>query len=831
MGDAGAALRLTGVRKTFGAVQALARVDFEVREGEVHALLGENGAGKSTLMAIAAGSLLPDEGVVEIGGIALDDPTPRAAQALGVGVVYQHPAVLEDLTVAENLALVIPPGRRPQLAHAEAWARAQLAALDADIAVGARGDELSAAQRQLVEIAKALALDPRVLILDEPTAALDAAEVELLFERLRAIRARGTAVVYISHRMPEVRRIADRVTVLRDGAGRGTMRVADVSDDEILNRILGRELEAVFPEKRSGNGGAPLLEVRSLAGDGFDDVSFTVRRGEIFGIAGAEGNGQRAALRALAGLGHNDGGVRLDGRPVALPSPPAAQAAGFYLVPADRQRESLLTSLSVRENAAVSSLAERAAAGLVGRRREEAAVGRALAQLDVRAASLDADVGTLSGGNQQKVVLARALLGAPRVLLCDEPTQGVDAGARVEIYRLLREQAGDDKAVVVLSSDAVELAGLCDRVAVFSRGHVVATLAGADVTEQNITGTAISSTQARREAETGRPASGRLRRLLRGEQSAAAILALLIVLLGAYTAARSDTYLTAFNFESWLYLAAALAFVTLGQLVVLLTGGIDLSVGPLMALTVVVLSEHLTEGAGTGATVVGLALACGVGVLVGLLNGLLVRKARISPIIATLATFIALQGVAQLLRPQPEGVLAASFGETLQRGLGFVPVALLAAALVACVAEYVLRRRPAGLAVRAAGSDESSAHRAGVRVDRTVIACYVVCSLFAVVAGVVLAGQVGIGDASVGQTYTLSSITAVVLGGASIYGGRGSFLSAFLGAVLVTQIINATTFLELNQAWQYWLPGALILVAAALFSRARGLRAAPLEAA
>jgi ribose transport system ATP-binding protein len=637
-------------------------------------------------------------------------------------------------------------------------------------------------------------------------------------------------VVYISHRMPEVRRIADRVTVLRDGAGRGTMRVAEVSDEEILNRILGRELEAVFPEKHDGDGGAPLLEVHSLAGEGFDDVSFTVRGGEILGIAGAEGNGQREALRALAGLGHSDGSVLLGGAPVDLRSATAAQAAGLYLVPADRQRESLLTSLSVRENAAVSSLDRYASAGLVGRRREEAEVGRALAKLDVKAESLDADVRTLSGGNQQKVVLSRALLGSPRVLLCDEPTQGVDAGARVEIYRLLREHAGDDKAVVVLSSDAIELAGLCDRVAVFSRGHVVATLAGADVTEQRITGTAISSTQARREAGVRGPATGRLRGLLRGEQSAAGILALLIVLLGAYTAARSDTYLTAFNLESWLYLASALAFVTLGQLVVLLTGGIDLSVGPLMALTVVVLSEHLTDGAGAGATVFGLALACGVGALVGLVNGLLVRKARISPIIATLATFIALQGVAQLLRPQPEGVLAASFGETLQRGLGFVPVALVAAALVAGVAEYVLRRRPIGLAVRAAGSDESSAHRSGVRVDRTVIGCYVVCSLFAVAAGVVLAGQVGIGDASVGQTYTLSSITAVVLGGASIYGGRGSFLSAFLGAVLVTQIINATTFLELDQAWQYWLPGALILVAAALFSRARGVRAAPLEA-
>jgi ribose transport system ATP-binding protein len=440
---------------------------------------------------------------------------------------------------------------------------------------------------------------------------------------------------------------------------------------------------------------------------------------------------------------------------------------------------------------------------------------------------------TLSGGNQQKVVFARALLSDPTVLLCDEPTQGVDPGARVEIYRLLRSLADDGKAVIVLSSDAVELEGLCDRVAVFSRGHVIATLEGDEVTEERITGTAISSTTARREAGGAAPdaadaAGTRRRRFLRGDLAPSAIVLLAIVLLGAYTASRSSAYLTTINLQSALFLATALIFVSLGQLVVLLTGGIDLSVGPLTALTVVVLSFYVSDGKSAGAIVLGFALVVALGVAVGLINGLLVRRARISPIIATLATFIALQGVAQLLRPDPGGVIQSSYISTMQKSVGFVPIVFVVAIVVAIGCELALRRTRLGVGLRAVGSDEPSAHRVGVRVTPTVLAGYVICSLFTVIAGLLLAAQVGIGDPTVGGAYTLSSVTAVVLGGASIYGGRGSFLGALLGAVLVTQIINAITFLSLGQAWQYWLPGALVLVAAALFARARGVRVAAL---
>ncbi|HEY8588087.1 MAG TPA: ATP-binding cassette domain-containing protein, partial [Naasia sp.] len=270
-------LRLTDVEKSFGGVRALKGVSFSVRAGEVHALLGENGAGKSTLMAIAAGALAPDAGAVEIGGEPLASASPSAAQALGLAVVYQHPAIADDLSVLENMLLAMPSDRRPSYGKAQAWARERLDAVGARIDPLRRATELSAAEHQLVEIAKALALEPRVLILDEPTAALGAAEVQHLFEQVRAIRARGTAVVYISHRIPEVTEIADRLTVLRDGEYRGTFPTAELDPDDILKLIVGRQIEAVFPDKPTTPPGDEVLGVTGLSGEAFHDVSLTVR--------------------------------------------------------------------------------------------------------------------------------------------------------------------------------------------------------------------------------------------------------------------------------------------------------------------------------------------------------------------------------------------------------------------------------------------------------------------------------------------------------------------------------------------------------------------------
>ena len=343
----------------------------------------------------------------------------------------------------------------------------------------ARVSELSVADRQLVEIAKALALEPKVLVLDEPTESLTPVESDLLFEQVRAITAAGTAVVYISHRLPEVQRIADRITVLRDGETRGTVAAASVSEAEILRLIIGRAVDQAFPPKAElAPDAEPLVSVRGLSGPRFHDVSLDVRPGEIVGLAGVEGNGQREFLRALAGLLRASGSVTLAGRRVPLGDPGKVQRAGIVHLPGDRHAEGVLLPLSVRENVSLLALGDVARGGIVQRGREAELVAAQIQQLDVRTPGMETPISALSGGNQQKVLFARSLLARPVVLLADEPTRGVDANARLELYQVLRRAAQAGQAVIVVSSDVVELQGLCDRVLVFSRGQVVRTARG-----------------------------------------------------------------------------------------------------------------------------------------------------------------------------------------------------------------------------------------------------------------------------------------------------------------------------------------------------------------
>jgi ribose transport system ATP-binding protein len=830
------ALRLRDVTKRFGAVTALSGVSFAVDAGEIHGLVGENGAGKSTLMGIAAGTIAADDGTVEIGGRLLGQVSARAAEERGLAIVYQNPALVGDLSVEENLVLAMPASVCPPAAERGAWARRQLARVGVELDLAARVAELAPGQRQLLEIAKALALEPRVLILDEPTESLGAKEVERLFELVRELAARGTALVYISHRVAEVRRIADRITAMRDGQITGSAQAGELDDRDIVQMIVGRSLSAMFPPKAQPlPGSAPTLVVEGLSGSGFADVSLVVRRGEIVGLAGVEGNGQRAFLRALAGLGDGvRGRVELLGERVDVRTPQRAARSGVRFIPADRFAEGMFPALSVRENIASGSLRKFARAGLVRRPLERAAVGAQLAATAVKVPADDRGVLTLSGGNQQKVVFAKAMLASPEAILCDEPTHGVDVGARMEIYRLLRGLSDAGHPVVVLSADAAELAGLCDTVAVFSRGQVVETLTGVDVTEGAITGAALLATRtpdppAPHDDERPTPQAparrALSRRLARSDSLPSAALLAVALVLAIVTNGRQATFLGELNVSLLLYGVAALALIAIGQQIVVLTGGLDLSVGPLAGLLIVVMSYAIAEGKSAGALALGLALTFGVAVAVGALNGALVALARIPAIIATLAAYVGIQGVSLLLRSQVGGSIDTGFIDAVQTAVGPVPVAFLVAGAAAVLAEIASRRLRLGFAVRAVGPGRTAAERMGIRVRLTVTLAYVLCAAFTFLGALLLAAQIGTGDATQGVSYTLSSISAVVLGGASIYGGRGSFVSAFCGALLLGLIANATTFLGLGQAWQYWLPGGVILLAAALSGRLRAATA------
>src|SRR6266568_2604673 len=729
---------------------------------------------RSTLMAIAAGSLEPDRGAIELNGEPVSGASPLAVRQRGLSIAYQHPALVPDLTVAENIAMWLPDQLRHagQTGQADDWARSQLARVGCTAALGQRVGNLSVVQRQLLEVAKSLAADPSVLILDEPTASLGAEETATLFAELRRMVGAGVAVVYITHRLAEVRELCQQVTVLRDGAVRGSFGVDEVEDAQLLELIVGRAVTAEFPPKAHTADQTAVLVVEHLSYRAFHDVSLTASAGEIVGLAGIVGNGQAEFLRALAGLEHAAGRAELRGKALKPNRPDAALDAGVVYLSADRLGEGLFGSLSVRENALVSVLGQFSRWGVVRQRAEARAVESQRENLSIKAPSIDANVLSLSGGNQQKVLLARALLNQrAALLLAQEPTQGVDVGARAEIYRILRQVAAGGAGVVIVSSDT--------RVLVFSSGQVVAELRGEQVTEDAIAHAMLTSTrrrsQADRPAQAGPATEGTarawLRRVARGDYASAGVLALAIVVLAVYTQVHNVRFLSNFNLSSLTVLIAATAFISFGQECVILTGGIDLSVGPLAGLVVVIGSFFENSGHSVIVIIAGFAIMFAAAAAVGVLNGSMVRFARFTPIVATLVTYIALQGVSLVLRPFQGGYISFSILRAINRSVGPVAIAFLAAAVVALAMERALRRSRWGRSIRAIGSDPAAAFRLGVRPGVTIVGAYVASALFACVGGVLLMGQIGVGDPTQGLNYTLASVTAVVLGGTSIFGG------------------------------------------------------------
>ncbi len=805
-----AVMELVGIGKAFGGAPALTDVSLTIRAGEVHALLGENGAGKSTLMNIASGALSPDSGAIVIDGAEFAGMTPPTAAGLGVAIVHQHPAVISDLSVLENLLVALPAtvfagGTKRQTAQR------LLDRVGLKVHLDERVERLTVAERHLLEIAKALAVDPRVLVLDEPTAPLGSAAVELLFRLVRDAVGNGTAVVYITHRMGEVRDLAQRVTVLRDGkVAQPSIDIDAVSDDELLSLIVGRRLSSTFPPKANRDADdAPNLVIEGLSGLGFGDINLTARPGEIIGIAGVVGNGQTELVRALAGLSDHSGSITLGGRERS--SSELLRAAAY--MPADRHHDGLLMRFSVRENTAISSLARFLVGPFLSRRREADIVSRSLASLAVKASSLDAPVSSLSGGNQQKVVMARTVLSDPILVVADEPTQGVDVGARAEIYDILRGISAAGTPVVVASSDSKELEGLCDRVIVMSRGRVILELEGDEVDEDRMIHTAVSARTESIASVTRRRESSRLDRILNGEMPPIALLSVVIVALGLFVLSHNANYLNAFNINAMLMSATALGFVALGQTVIMLLGGIDLSVGPLAGLLVVISSFFLTDGAALPSILLGLAAMIITALVVGLINGSLIRYARFTAIAATLAMYIALQGVSFILRPQVGGSIDRGLIDLVGTAIGPFPIVFFVLVIVGVALEICLRRTRWGWTLRAVGSDEPNARRIGVRINATVVGGFVLGSFLTLLGALILMQQLGVGDAAQGIGYTLTGITAVVLGGTSIFGGRGTFIGTLLGGVLLVQVINATVFLRLDQMWQYFLQGLLILVA------------------
>ncbi|MGE6781844.1 sugar ABC transporter ATP-binding protein [Ensifer adhaerens] len=499
--ESGAPLfRMEGISKRYGGVRALENAELSVRTGAIHAVLGENGAGKSTLIKIMAGVVAADEGQMTLDGQPVTFASPAAANAAGIACVFQELSLIPELSVADNIVIFNPPTRfgmidrkaQRRLAE-EALARAGAA----DIHPLALVKDLPLSRQQIVEIAKALARKPRILILDEATSALTAADVSKVFAVLKRLRAEGLALVYISHRMNEIAELADDCTVFRNGSKVASYAAGSRSDSEVIEMMIGREYHSVYPPKPGPLApAAPVLEARNLSwANRLHDISFSMRAGEIVGLGGLDGQGQRDLLLALFGVLRGlRGTVLVDGRATSIGSPAQARrnGIGMALIPEDRKTEGLMLPMTVRDNLSLASLDRLTRGGIIDRVKEESAIDRMMTLLAIKAENIDAPVGALSGGNQQKVVIAKWLMRQPRIVLLNDPTRGIDVGTKQEIYQLLRRLAEAGAAILFYSTDYAELIGCCDRVLVLYDGAVKRELAGSEITERALIASALN---------------------------------------------------------------------------------------------------------------------------------------------------------------------------------------------------------------------------------------------------------------------------------------------------------------------------------------------------
>ena len=495
---------MDGISKRYGGVHALEGVDLTVRAGRIHAILGENGAGKSSLIKCMSGVVQPDSGTMSLDGVPVLFPTPADANAAGVVCIFQELSLVPDLSVADNIMISNPPQRFGMIDR-----RAQRRLAEAALArAGAEGihpmalvKDLPLSRRQLVEIAKALARNPRLLILDEATSALTAADVASVFRVLKDLRTQGLALIYISHRMQEIAELADDCSVFRNGRHVATFVAGTKSDDDVVRLMIGRDYSHVYPPKPPPvpSEKPPVLEVRHLSwADTLHDISLSVRAGEVVGLGGLDGQGQRELLLALFGVLRGvSGTVAIEGKPASITSPSDAKARrnGMALIPEDRKTEGLMLPMTVGENLSFASLDRLSRGGVVDRPAERKAIGEMLQLLAIKTADTETTpVGALSGGNQQKVVIAKWLMNAPQIILLNDPTRGIDVGTKQEIYRLLRKLADDGAAILLYSTDYAELIGCCDRVLVLYDGAVRTELAGDAITEHALVASALNIT-------------------------------------------------------------------------------------------------------------------------------------------------------------------------------------------------------------------------------------------------------------------------------------------------------------------------------------------------
>jgi rhamnose transport system ATP-binding protein len=816
---------LARISKTFSGF-ALRGVDLTLHPGRIHALVGENGAGKSTLLNILAGLLQPDSGEIRIAGQGVHLRDARDAWDAGIVTVHQEVDLFGDLSVLENVGLQqgLPAGWFGRIDWREQRRRtaAALKAVGDPVAPDTPASALTPAQRQMVEIAGAVSRSARVLVLDEPTSSLSAAEADRLFDHLRRFRAQGAAILYVSHRLEEVFALADEITVLRDGQRVWTGPAAETSRDQLIRHMVGRPIAPVSSMRACTPGPIRLACHALTAADGsFRDVTLEVCGGEVLGLYGLIGAGRSEWAQAVFGLRRLAGGmVRIDAKAVNPASPGQMARHGVAYVPEDRLRQGLCRGLSVRINAVLASLRRLARFGWLSQAREEQRAKAITRKLAVRLSSLDQPAGTLSGGNQQKVVLGRWLDRDPAVLILDEPTRGVDVGAREEIYALVHRLSGEGRAIVLISSDLPEVMSQSDRIGIFRDGRLVTTFSADTVSAEEVAVKAFPSAGAERETRARQQTTGAQRRVLgflRQGGGLAVFVFVFFVSLHLWT----GRFLQADSVRSMVTDAALLGCCALGAMLVLLVGGLDISLGALMALSAGVAGQLWEQGQGLPAV---LLTALAVGAAGGAMNAALSLVGRVHPIVITLGTMSVYRGLTLWWLGRDVQIEGARRDWVMSNLAGLPLVAWLGLALLV-LCWLGLNFTVAGRELYALGSNPAAAHRVGIDRAKVWLLAFSLQGALVGLAGVLSLARSGALQPTSFEDKTLEAIAAAVVGGVAITGGRGEVWGVALGCLFLVSLERACIFLGISPHWQQSLVGAVLLAAVLIDALGRGREA------
>ena len=809
-------LELHRIRRTFPGVVALDNVDFELLSGEVHALVGENGAGKSTLINLVSGVLQPEAGKIRLEGKLVTIIDPVAARNLGVVTVFQEADFFPPLSVAENMALL--SGLPIKSSGLVDWKSVNRSANQAMMAVGESipvtqtASALSVAHRHMTQIAAAVLQQAKVVILDEPTSALSARETAWLFEQIGRLKQQGTGVIYITHRQEEIFRLADRITVLRDGQKVWTRPNSEVNSQSLIEAMVEREHVASTRSSSSSIDEVRLRVEQWTAFDGrFSDICFDLKQGEVLGIYGLVGAGRTELAESFFGLRKASGKLAIGNQACDIERPSQAVDAGIGFVPEDRLRGGLFRGLSLRANTVISTLKHWTKATIFTSVKSEKAVTESmLSKLSVRHRSIHQAISQLSGGNQQKVVVGRWLLADPDVLILDEPTRGVDVGAKAEIHTLLHQFASEGRSIILISSELPEVMEHSDRILVMREGRISAEFAATEATPDAIAEAALPQSRVDNVAVDSNVVD-RHSRLPVGELGLTIVVTILFSLLGL----TSDNFFTATNLANLASETALWTILGLAAATVIVAGGIDISIGSLVAVCAATAGLILkSDLAPSIAIPLAMIAALLVGVAGGLLNGVISLKGRIHPIVVTLGMIFFYRGIAiAMLRGQQINELPPAFGNLAIHHESGIRGVILMGLVVMAIVYLMLGHTRFGRHLYALGASESAAKLAGISKPQTWLGAFVIAGLLIGLAAIIeLASSMQM-QAQLAKGWELQAIAVAVIGGVSITGGRGTVSGVFLGSLLLQLVGSALVRWEIHGSQVDLVVGGMILIA------------------